>query len=157
MELEFIDIMEKEDVCFVCSSNSVRMITSPFLTKYHDILVTIQAKMYHCDTCHKEFFTPDQARNVSQRVKAAVRNKLGLLSPERIIEIRKKYNLSQEGLERLLGLGAKVVTRWENDRVLQMKTTDDLLRLMERIPAVVKELRELRERESASAPVPVSR
>ncbi len=35
-------------------------------------------------------------------------------------------------------------TRWENARVLQTKAADDLLRLMERLPAVVEALREIR-------------
>jgi putative zinc finger/helix-turn-helix YgiT family protein len=145
-------VIEKE-VCALCSSDAVHIMTRPFSTKYRDIPITIQTNVYHCDECGEEFSTPDQARDLSRRVKAAARDKLGLLPPERIIEIRRKYDLSQEGLESLLGLGSKVVTRWENDRVLQTKTTDDLLRLMERIPAVVKELRELREQESTSTQV----
>ena len=79
------------------------------------------------------------------RVEAEARARLGLLPPERIIKIRKKYKLSQEGLEALFRLGPKVVTRWENDRVLQTRTADDLLRLMERLPEVVRELRAIRQ------------
>lgn len=67
-----------------------------------------------------------------------------MLPPDRIIAIRQQYGLSQERLEALLGLGAKVVTRWETARVLQTKAADDLLRLMERLPAVVEALREIR-------------
>jgi putative zinc finger/helix-turn-helix YgiT family protein len=135
---------EEKETCLICASDTAHLVTRPFPTKYRNVPVTVQAEMYRCDECGEEFSAPDQARELSRKVKAAAREKLGLLPSERIIEIRRKYNLSQEKLETLLGLGPKEVTRWENDRVLQSKAIDDLLRLMERIPAVVEELPTLR-------------
>ena len=45
--------------------------------------------------------------------------------------IRKRCNLTQEEMERLFGLGKKVVIRWEKGRVLQSKTADVILRLLD--------------------------
>jgi DNA-binding transcriptional regulator YiaG len=59
------------------------------------------------------------------------------------VGIRKRYNLSQAELENLFGLGEKVVIRWEKGRVLQSKTADVLLRLMDQNPGIVEDLRKI--------------
>jgi HTH-type transcriptional regulator/antitoxin MqsA len=97
--------------------------------------------MYECERCGESVFTPEQAREVSRKVKSLAREHLGLLPPETIVGIRKRCNLSQKELERLFGLGEKVVVRWERGRVLQSKTADVLLRLMDKNPSIVDEMR----------------
>ena len=59
--------------------------------------------------------------NVSMQVKSKAREHLDLLSPEAIVGIRKRCNISQKELEILFDLGEKVVIRWEKSRVLQGK------------------------------------
>ena len=148
---------EKDIVCAICSSEAVKKVRGIFQTTYNQIPISLRAvERYRCTDCGEEFLTPDQAKTISKQVKAIAREHLGLLPPDRIIAIRQQYGLSQERLEALLGLGPKVVTRWENARVLQTKAADDLLRLMERLPAVVEALREIRAltagQSAASAP-----
>jgi HTH-type transcriptional regulator/antitoxin MqsA len=99
--------------------------------------------MYECERCGESVFTPEQSREASRKVKSLVRERLGLLPPEAIVGIRKGCNLSQEELERLFGLGKKVVVRWERGRVLQSKTADVLLRLMDQNPAIVEDMRKI--------------
>ena len=74
-------------------------------------------------------------------ITSRVREDAGLLSPERIVEIRKNLGLSQTELEGLFGRGEKVVTRWENGRVVQGRTADVALRLLEMEPGVLPKLR----------------
>jgi len=133
--------------CSTCSSeSSAERVCESFRTSYAQIPVVIPSvEMYCCDRCGEKFFTPDQAKQVDKAVRAAVRNQLGLLPPERIIEIRRKYGFSQEGLEALLNIGPKVVTRWETGRVLQAKQADDLLRLIDKVPGIIDVLKEIRE------------
>ena len=57
------------------------------------------------------------------------------------MEIRKNLGLSQTELEELFGLGDKVVTRWENGRVIQGRTADVALRLLEMVPDLLPRLR----------------
>jgi putative zinc finger/helix-turn-helix YgiT family protein len=74
-------------------------------------------------------------------VKRQARAEAGLLTPEEIVAIRQKLGLSQSELERLFGLGSKVVTRWETGRVVQGKTADVALRLLALDPANLRRLR----------------
>ena len=104
-------------------------------------VVIENGEMYRCESCGEEFFTAEQSRELSRRIKRQVREEWGLLSPERIVEIRKSLGLSQAELEELFGLGEKVVTRWENGRVIQGRTADVALRLLEMEPGLLPRLR----------------
>src|SRR5271163_2647703 len=128
--------------CAACDSERVKKIRRKFETRYNQTPVVIEnAEMYRCESCGEEFFTAEQSRELSRRIKNSVREDLGLLSPERIVEIRKNLGLSQAEMEELFGLGEKVVTRWENGRVIQGRTADVALRLLAMEPGVLPKLR----------------
>ena len=130
--------------CAVCRRCRARLVKRPFDSIYNQIPIRLESvEMYECDRCRESIFTPDQAKAVSDRVKSAAREKLGLLSPEEIVGIRNRCNLSQRELETLFGFGEKVVIRWEKGRVLQSKTADVLLRLMDQNPGIVEDPRKL--------------
>lgn len=133
-------------LCAVCNTSLAVKVKKSFSAKYNQTMICLEnVEMYECSACGEQFFSPEQAKNVSHMVKAKAREQLGLLPPERIIKIRNRYNLSQEDIEAILGLGPKVVTRWERGKVLQGKAADVVLRLMERFPDTVDKLKEIRQ------------
>ncbi len=116
----------------------------PFDAIYNQMSIRLDAvEMYECELCGEATFTPEQDKTVSDLVKHKAREKLNLLPPEAIVDIRKRCNLTQEEMERLFGLGQKVVIRWEKGRVLQSKTADMLLRLLARNPAIIEDIRQI--------------
>ena len=128
--------------CAVCNSEKIKKVRKEFSAKYNQMPISIpDAEMYECTSCGERFFTPDQAKAVSLAVKRQARAEAGLLTPEEIVAIRQKLGLSQSELERLFGLGSKVVTRWETGRVVQSKTADVALRLLALDPENLKRLR----------------
>ena len=128
--------------CAVCDADRVKKIRKKFEARYNQVPVVIEnAEMYRCGACGEGFFTAEQSRELSRRIKSRFREDLGLLSPERIVEIRKNLGLSQTEIEGLFGLGEQVVTRWENGRVIQGRTADVVLRLLEMEPDVLPKLR----------------
>src|SRR5271168_3380340 len=128
--------------CAICDADLVKKMRKKFEARYNQVPVVIEnAEMYRCEGCGEEFFTAEQSRELSRRIKNRVREDLGLLSPERIVEIRKNLGLSQAEMEELFGLGEKVVTRWENGRVIQGRTADVALRLLAMEPGVLPKLR----------------
>jgi putative zinc finger/helix-turn-helix YgiT family protein/AbiV family abortive infection protein len=142
--------------CAICDSERVRKIRNKFEARYNQVPVLIEkAEMYQCESCGKEFFTAKQSRELSRQIKHRVREEAGLLSPERIVEIRKDAGLSQNDLEELFGLGEKVVTRWENGRVIQGRTADVALRFLEMDPSLVAGLRTGRKPRVRSTPAGV--
>ena len=78
-------------------------------------------------------------------VKNEIRKRYGLLPPEKIVAIRKKLELTQDELEQLLGTGPKVVVRWESGKVIQGRGQDNILRLLDCDPTIVKTLRQIQQ------------
>jgi HTH-type transcriptional regulator / antitoxin MqsA len=131
--------------CPACGKARGVLLHSPFVGSYNRVPVELaDVASFRCEACGEQFYTPEQARELSLRVKLAAREKLDVLSPERIVAIRKKARLSQEALEDLLGLGDKVVTRWETGRVVPTKAADFVLRLLDRRPELIDDLRQIR-------------
>jgi putative zinc finger/helix-turn-helix YgiT family protein len=124
--------------CPVCGSSTAKKVKTPYQTKYDGEVVSLPSvEMFRCSDCHEDFFTSEQARTVSVEVKNAVRQMYGLLPPERIVAIREKLGLTQTQLEHLFDQGPKVVTRWENGRVIQNKNADMILRMLDRDPKLL--------------------
>jgi putative zinc finger/helix-turn-helix YgiT family protein len=128
--------------CAGCNSKKVVKIRYEFFATYNHAPIYIpETEMQECASCGKRFFTPDQIKALSLAVKKRARVEAGLLSAEQIVAIRKKLVLSQSELERLFGLGAKVVTRWETGRVVQSRAADVALRLLALDPENLKRIR----------------
>jgi putative zinc finger/helix-turn-helix YgiT family protein len=136
--------------CPICGTGTAKKVERKgYLARYNGEPVEVASvEAYHCDACGEGFLTPEQSRGMSVAVKNEVRKKLGLLSPERIAAIREKAGLTQAQLEELLGQGPKVVVRWESGKVIQGKAADTVLRLLEREPELVKDLREIEKQRS---------
>ena len=131
-------------ICDVCGRDGSRLVKRPFDSLYNQMPIHLDSvEMYECERCGESTLTPGQAKAISKQVKSLARERLNLLPPEKIIDIRKRCHISQKELEGLFGLGEKVVIRWEKGRVLQSKTADVLLRLMDQNPNIVDELRKI--------------
>lgn len=134
-------------ICEICNAPSAVEITKRKETKYkHVPIVLDDVSVFHCNECGEEYFSPDQLEEFSARSQIAWRRKMDLLSPEEIVEIRKKHELKQDDLEELIGAGQKVVTRWERGEVLQPKPVDLLLRLIKDFPDTIARIRGYRRR-----------
>jgi HTH-type transcriptional regulator/antitoxin MqsA len=131
--------VEKE-ICSLCGGparlveglNTLRMGSRP---------VTFMDRFYRCERCEEEYFLGDMMDESLRRATAVIRAEDGLLAPDDIIALRKKYGLSQADLERLIGAGQKTVVRWERGTVCQNKTADTLLRVLLEHPDVVTQLK----------------
>lgn len=132
--------------CPICRAvGSVRLRDSSYTTAYNKVTIELaRVERFFCESCGDEFFDKRQSHLVSAQKKEAVRKRMGALGPDRIVALRRRLNLSQEELEDILGLGEKVVTRWETGRVVPGRTTDLLLRLLEHKPELLEDLRVIR-------------
>ena len=82
------------------------------------------------------------AKRLGEDAIAIYRKKHGLLSADEIRSIRRRFDLSQAGLARLLRLGANTVSRWESGRNVQTAAMDILLRLIRDLPGSIDYLRD---------------
>lgn len=85
---------------------------------------------YECASCGERMIP----RELNQSIEKWHYAREGLLTPEEIKAIREKYGLTQVAIARLLGVGEKNFTRWENGLSMQTKVMDDLIRRFSQCP-----------------------
>lgn len=135
--------------CAVCGKLSASLVREARAVSIGRRSAVVEDEHLRCDRCGSEYVTPEQMERTQQRAVAAIRAEEGLLTPEEILRIRRKYGLSQAQLEALLRTGPKTVVRWERGTVFQSAAADTLLRLLDRDPNVVTSLAQI-----AELPVP---
>lgn len=104
--------------CPFCNSevnSSVRVIQETYPVKGEDI--TIDAHVRFCDCCNNDLWDSQLDSQNLLDAFAKYREKHGLMQPADIRSTREKYGLSQAAFARVLGLGDKTITRYENGSV----------------------------------------
>jgi DNA-binding XRE family transcriptional regulator len=100
-----------------------------------------------CRKCNERVFTP----GVDDRIIAALRTQLGLLTPQDIQKRRRELGLSQQILGDQIGAAKETICRWEAGAIIQSRAMDNQLRRV----FTLEEGRRLLARELA-APTPVA-
>lgn len=91
-----------------------------------------------CSGCGEAYLGIDEMEQLQKAAVDQERQAHGLLQPDEIRSLRAELgNISQARLERLLGVGAKTVVRWEKGTVFQSATADRLMRLLRAMPQLV--------------------
>lgn len=116
----------------------VREVMETYPVKGEDI--TVKARVRFCAVCGEDIWDEKMDAQNLLDAYAEYRKKHGLLQPSEIREIREKYRLSQVAFARVLGLGDKSVTRYENGSIADMAQNN--LIALARHPSVFKELLE---------------
>ncbi|MFI3169895.1 MAG: type II toxin-antitoxin system MqsA family antitoxin [Faecalibacterium sp.] len=100
--------------------------------------IEIVSQIATCVICGEELF--DEHLDGANIVRAydKYKQEMNLLSAQEICEIRKKYSLSQALFAKILGLGEKTITRYENGAI-QDVAQNNLILLM-RTPSNFKKL-----------------
>jgi putative zinc finger/helix-turn-helix YgiT family protein len=78
-----------------------------------------------CRACGEVVFD----ENADDQVNAALRSKVGLLSPAEILREADRYSLSQRELAKELGIAEATLSRWVTGVQIQSKGMDNLLRM----------------------------
>jgi len=93
----------------------------------------------YCSNTDQYSESEEMINENSLRMKDAYRDKMGLLTSKEIKDIRKRYSISQADLAKIIGLGKKTITRYENHQV-QDKAYDRILRKISKDPSWFLEL-----------------
>ncbi len=95
----------------------------------------VKAKVYECfcDTCHHKLFVYEYEKKNQIAIYDAYKEKMGLMTSAEIIELRKKYGLSQRALANIIKCGEKNIARYENGAI-QDQSINLLLKLVDQMP-----------------------
>lgn len=84
---------------------------------FKEVSLVYIAKYEYCSVADDYFASDILIDENDCSMKAAYREKVGLLSPEEVKAIRESYRLSQRSFARVLGFGDKTITRYENGSI----------------------------------------
>ena len=132
-------------VCPVCGEGKVRRTTTTetFTYKGHRLPIP-NYFVYRCSRCKEELLDHGLIQAHQQQIRDWQRGIDGLLSAEEIRALRKSFGLTQEELSLLLGGGKKAFARYERGSVCQSVAMDNLLRAVQKHPALLLEFARVR-------------
>lgn len=135
--------MKAEEFCPNCEDyRETKVIEKDenYTVRGQDIVVPVMAQS--CCTCGEQIGSDEEDQKVLDTVYAEYRKRNDLLTPERIKNIRKGYQLSQKSFAALLGMSEATINRYEQGG-LQDQTHDQLIRAYEK-PGNMRDLLERR-------------
>lgn len=120
--------------CASCmQEHEVSYVRIPEINIYKNQKVEYMATYEYCDVADEYIASEQYIDENDISMKDAYRQKMGLLTSTQIIEIRKKYGISQTDLSRLLGWGEKTIARYERHQV-QNAAHDTILKKIDSDP-----------------------
>ena len=91
-------------------------------------LIKVDVEYYKCKACGKEFDDPRSDDDPLDKAYREYRRRHGMMQPEQIRDLRKRYGLTQNEMSSLLGWGGATLSRYENG-ALQDETHEKTFRL----------------------------
>lgn len=116
--------------CRECGEGMVGQAKAPYTVREGGEEYLLHAvDQLKCDHCGAVSFTLDQLDELDHRAACVYRTVKNLVLPDDIRELRRRLDLTQSDLERILRVADKSVARWEAGVVHQNRGIDGLLRL----------------------------
>lgn len=114
--------------CIMCGSDTHPVLKNKVLSikhdnKMHEVSIN-DLPTTACPTCGSSFASPEY----DYIVRDALRTHLELLTPAEIVSLRKELDLSAKQLAGHTKIATETISRIENNKCVQSKSTDDHLR-----------------------------
>ena len=134
-----VKIKKYQHDCPVCDKiHEVEEITRIIASTIKDSVVEHEETILRCPQTGDEWYHGKMLDDTLLCMRNAYREKNNLLTSGEIINIRKKYKLSQKELSNLLGWGNVTISRYET-KLIQDETYDSILRIAANSPSFVLE------------------
>lgn len=122
---------KENDLCTLCGEGHFRRKEGVEVLEYKGLRESVQVVLFECDVCDEgSFYAKESEKELDSRFTEMRRRVEGLLSASDMRALRKKLDLTQEELSRLIKMDPKTIARYESGSVLQSKSADQLLRLI---------------------------
>lgn len=94
------------------------------------VQATIESSV--CSSCNEEFWTADQTQKNLEAFRAVYRAAHGIISPQGIVSLRQKYDVSQKTMGKLLDIGELTINSYEQG-ALPSGAHNNLLRFIDKL------------------------
>ncbi|MEZ0536650.1 type II TA system antitoxin MqsA family protein [Caldicellulosiruptoraceae bacterium PP1] len=124
--------------CPSCNEYVEYSIRQNIIKEYKGKEVNVIENIAQCKKCGTDIFVNEIEEENLKRLYSKYRKVAELITPEEIMKLRKKYNLSQRELGEILGWGKMTVNRYERGS-LPSQSHSDYLKLMIKNEEIFKE------------------
>ena len=127
--------------CPECGYKELIETCSPMVEEFKGENITVEGiTRFECPQCGEYVISAAQGDELDDILYEEYRKRTGLLSPNEIKTIRKKYGWTQVEFEKILGVSSPTVSRWESNAVIQTKVADNLMRAIRQDESFAEEL-----------------
>ena len=113
----------------------------PMKISYKDQSITIEMPGWYCHESGESIHTGDDLKVSDEALKALKIKVENLLSPEEVKRIRKKIGLTQREAGTIIGGGPNAFQKYEGGTTLVSRAISNFLRVLERHPEEIDELK----------------
>lgn len=115
--------------CPYCKKDVDYKIEKRQLKEFRGIEIDTYENVAICKECNNDLYVDKIESDNNKRIYEIYRNKANIIKPQDIIELRKKYNISQRELTSILGFGKMTINRYEKGGV-PTKSQSDYIKLL---------------------------
>lgn len=107
---------------------------------YKNHSIAIEQPGEWCNSCGEGIFNGDDLKATDQQIRTLQAQVDGALPSSEIRRIRKKLNLTQKQAAQIFGGGPNAFSRYERGEAFPIRSTSNLLRLLDKHPEQLQEL-----------------
>lgn len=131
-------ILYEGSLCPICETGTLVLTRKETEFEYKQDTLRVTRDVLECQTCHEAFFQPHDEREIEKLLTDRRRTVDGLLTSDEIRTIRQQFGLTQVEFATYLRVSQKTFARYETGQATQSYAMDDLLRVLQHYPEVIK-------------------
>jgi len=129
----------KKEICPICGSGTLRRKEGNKEFNYKGKSKVVNDYVtYVCDFCHEAIVDNESLRRAGRELTEFKREVDGFLKSKQIKRIREELGFTQEQMAKYLGGGVKAFARYESGSICQSRAMDNLLRVLQKFPSMIK-------------------
>ncbi len=115
--------------CPYCKKEVDYKIEKREVKEFRGIEINTYENVAVCKECHQDLYVNEIEEKNNERIFELYRVKANIIKPQDIVDLRKKYDISQRELTAILGFGKMTINRYERGGV-PTKSQSDYIRLL---------------------------
>lgn len=117
------------EYCPYCKKEVDYKIEKRDVKEFRGIEIDTYENVAVCKECHKDLYVNEIEEKNNERIYELYRVKANIIKPQDLVDLRKKYDISQRELTAILGFGKMTINRYERGGV-PTKSQSDYIRLL---------------------------
>ena len=115
--------------CPYCKKEVEYKIKKRDVKEFRGIEINTYENVGGCKECHQDLYVNEIEEKNNERIYELYREKANIIKPQDIVDLRKKYDISQRELTAILGFGKMTINRYERGGV-PTKSQSDYIKLL---------------------------